>query len=147
MKISKNGIEFIKQHEGLRLTAYKCSAGKWTIGYGHTSNVFAGMKITENQAEEFLNEDLKQFENAINKLVITKLNQNQFDALVSFVFNNGISAFEASTLRRKLNAKDYKKASEEFKRWVYVQDPSTKKMKSEAGLVKRRNDEKILFLK
>lgn len=146
MKTSEYGKKFIKEHEGLRLNAYQCCAGKWTIGYGHTSNVNAGMRITEEQAEVFLNEDLKKFENAINLLVIAPLTQSQFDALVSFVFNNGIGAFEVSTLRRKLNAKDYKGASEEFKRWVFVKDPKTKKMKPEAGLVKRRNDEKALFI-
>lgn len=147
MKTSQNGINFIKQHEGLKLETYTCSAGKLTIGYGHTSGVTPGMKITEKQAEDFLCQDLKRFESALNKLVIVPLTQNQFDALVSFTFNNGENAFTNSTLRRKLNSKDYLGAASEFGRWVYVQDPKTKKMVVSEGLKNRRIDEKNLFCK
>lgn len=75
------------------------------------------------------------------------MTQNQFDALVSFTFNNGENAFASSTLRRKLNSKDYLGAASEFSRWVYVQDPKTKKMVVSEGLKNRRIDEKNLFCK
>ena len=92
-KISQNGLNLIKQFEGCRLVAYQCSAGVWTIGYGHTAGVKKGMKITQAQAEEFLKQDCEKFEKYVNNpayVPITKtLNQNQFDALVSFAFNLG----------------------------------------------------------
>lgn len=92
-KISQNGLNLIKQFEGCRLIAYQCSAGVWTIGYGHTAGVKKGMTITQAQAEEFLKQDCEKFEKYVNNPVyvpITEtLNQNQFDALVSFAFNLG----------------------------------------------------------
>lgn len=141
MKISKKGIELIKKYEGLRLTAYKCPSGIWTIGYGHTKDVTKGMHITGKQSEELLKEDLKVFEDAVNNYVKVPLNQNQFDALVSFSFNCGSSALKRSTLLRKLNARDFSGAANEFLKWN----------KSNGiildGLVKRRKDERALFLK
>ena len=91
MKISANGLEFIKQHEGLYLHAYDDGVGVMTIGYGHTKNVKRGDVITLQQAEEYLREDLKEFEEAVNGLNIV-LNQNQYDSLVSFLFNVGVGA-------------------------------------------------------
>ena len=92
-KISQNGLKLIMQFEGCRLQAYKCAAGVWTIGYGHTAGVYSGMKITQAQAEEFLKQDCRKFENYVNNpayVPMTEtLNQNQFDALVSFAFNCG----------------------------------------------------------
>ena len=92
-KISQNGLKLIMQFEGCRLQAYKCAAGVWTIGYGHTAGVYSGMKITQAQAEEYLKQDCEKFEKYVNNPVyvpITEtLNQNQFDALVSFAFNCG----------------------------------------------------------
>ena len=92
-KISQNGLNLIKQFEGCRLVAYKCAAGVWTIGYGHTAGVYSGMKITQAQAEEYLKQDCEKFEKYVNNpayVPITEmLNQNQFDALVSFAFNCG----------------------------------------------------------
>ena len=84
MRTSQNGINLIKRFEGCRLTSYKCPSGKWTIGYGHTNGVKQGQKITKIKAEEYLKNDLKAFENAVEKMVKVPLNQNQFDALVSF---------------------------------------------------------------
>ena len=103
MKTSQNGINLIKKYEGCRLTAYKCPAGLWTIGYGHTKNVKSGQKITQKQAENFLKQDLKTFEKGVEKAVKVRLNQNQFDALVSFAYNCGLGALKTSTLLRKLN--------------------------------------------
>lgn len=139
MRISQNGINLIKKYEGCKLTAYKCPAGVWTIGYGHTDGVKKGLKITLNQAESFLREDIKKFENGVNRLVASPLNQNQFDALVSFCFNCGLWAFKTSTLRQKLNAGDYAGAAKEFPRW----NKSGGKVLN--GLVKRRAAEQKLF--
>ena len=92
-KISQAGLDLIKQFEGCRLVAYQCSAGAWTIGYGHTAGVHRGMKITQAQAEAYLKQDVAKFEKYVNNAsyipFTDKLNQNQFDALVSFAFNLG----------------------------------------------------------
>lgn len=92
-KISQAGLDLIKQFEGCRLVAYQCSAGAWTIGYGHTVGVHRGMKITQAQAEAYLKQDVAKFEKYVNNASYVpftdKLNQNQFDALVSFAFNLG----------------------------------------------------------
>lgn len=92
-KISQNGLNLIMQFEGCRLRAYQCSAGVWTIGYGHTAGVRQGQTITQVQAEEYLKQDCRKFENYVNNKayvpVTAQLNQNQFDALVSFAFNCG----------------------------------------------------------
>ena len=90
MKISDIGLSLIKKYEGCRLTAYKCPADVWTIGYGHTNGVTEGMTITQGQADAYLQEDVAWAEKAVNKYMDTyKWNQNQFDALVSFTFNCG----------------------------------------------------------
>lgn len=92
-KLSQTGLNLIKQFEGCRLTAYKCPAGVWTIGYGHTAGVAAGQTITQAQAEAFLRQDCEKFERYVNNptyvRITEQLNQNQFDALVSFAFNCG----------------------------------------------------------
>lgn len=91
--ISQAGLALIKQFEGCRLTAYQCSAGVWTIGYGHTAGVHKGMKITQAQADAFLKQDVAKIEKYVNNPAyvsfVDRLNQNQFDALVSFAFNLG----------------------------------------------------------
>ena len=119
MKTSPKGIALIKEFEGLRLKAYKCLGGVWTIGYGHTAGVKPGMVITEAQAEEYLKEDLFSCENAVNNQKLS-INQNQFDALVSLIYNIGIGNFQKSTLLRKarINAND-NSIMDEFLRWVY----------------------------
>ena len=139
VETSKKGIDLIKIYEGCRLTSYKCPAGVYTIGYGHTAGVKKGQKITQKQAENFLRSDLKQFENGLLRSVTAPLNQNQFDALVSFCYNCGLSAFKSSTLRKKLNAKDYAGASKEFERWNKSNGHIL------AGLTKRRKAERKLF--
>lgn len=88
MKTSQKGIDLIKSFEGCKLTAYQDSVKVWTIGYGHTSGVKAGMKITQAQAEKYLKKDLAKFEKAVNAIK-QDFNQNQFDALVSFAYNCG----------------------------------------------------------
>ena len=119
MKTSPKGIALIKEFEGLRLKAYLCPGGVWTIGYGHTAGVKPGMVISEAQAEEYLKADLISFERYLNGLGLA-LNQNQFDALVSLIYNIGIGNFQKSTLLRKarINAND-NSIMDEFLRWVY----------------------------
>lgn len=140
MKISSRGINLIKKYEGLRLEAYKCPSGVFTIGYGHTKGVKKGMKISKEQAEGFLSDDLKTYENAVNSCVKVPINQYQYDALVSFSFNCGAGALKNSTLLKKLNKKDYKGASDEFLRWNKSNGQVLK------GLTKRRQEERQLFL-
>ena len=139
MIISKNGLDLIKHFESLQLKAYKCSANVWTIGYGHTKNVKEGDRISQDQANCFLMQDLYSVERAIIRLVKVKINQNQFDALCSLIFNIGISAFNKSTLLAKLNKEDYVGAAEQFRRWNKVNNVVM------AGLVRRRQAEEDLF--
>ena len=119
MKTSPKGIALIKEFEGLRLKAYLCPGGVWTIGYGHTAGVKPGMVITKAQAEEYLKADLIAFERYLNGLG-SALNQNQFDALVSFIYNVGTGNFYSSTLLRKVRANPQDNSiMDEFLRWVY----------------------------
>lgn len=139
MKTSDRGIELIKKHEALRLEAYKCPAGIWTIGYGHTRSVVKDLVITEDLALQLLKQDLANAEYAVNRERLN-LNQNQFDALVSFVFNLGSGNFQKSTLLRKIkNNPNDVSIKEEFARWVYANGVVL------PGLVKRRKEESNLY--
>lgn len=140
-KVTREGIEKIKQFEGLRLTAYQCSAGVWTIGYGHTSTAKKGMKITEAEAESLLYADLEVFESAVDRLVQVKLTDWQFAALVSFAFNVGVRAFEKSMLLEKLNAGNYDAVPAQLMRW------NKTKGKVVAGLTNRRAAEAGMWAK
>ena len=140
MNISKKGIDLIKRFEGCRLKAYRCPAGVWTIGYGHTGNVKSTDVITQEKAEEILKRDLKVHEDNVKRVVKIALTQNQFDALVSFEYNVGYGAFANSTLLKLLNSGNYNAAAKQFERWVHVGDNILE------GLIRRRNAEKELFL-
>jgi lysozyme len=140
MKTSDAGIALIKDFEGCKLSAYKCPAGVWTIGYGHTSlagppTVAEGMKISAVEATNILKRDLKQFENGVSAAVKVPLEQHQFDALVSFAFNVGLGALGKSTLLRKLNAGDCAAVPTELMKWVRAGG------KELPGLVRRRRAE------
>lgn len=142
MKLSDAGLSLIKRHEGLRLKAYPdpgTGGAPWTIGYGHTTGVQPGQEITQAQAEDYLREDVYWAEDAVRDLVKVALAQNEFDALVSLVFNIGAGAFGRSTLLRKLNDGDKAGAGAEFARWNQAAG------KVLPGLVKRRADEAALF--
>lgn len=144
--ISKVGIDLIKSFEGCYLKAYKCPAGVWTIGWGTTEPIdgvkpHEGMVITQKQADELLIKNLKGYENAVNKYVTYSINQNQFDALVSFAYNCGNGALKTSTLLKKLNAGDVHGAANEFLRWNKANG------KVLNGLTRRREAERKLFLK
>ena len=117
METSKTGLDLIKHFEGCELYAYKCPAGVWTIGYGHTKGVEPGMQITEQDAEDMLKEELIEYESYINDLVTVGLNQNQFDAMVSWVYNLGAGNLKASTLLKVLNAGDYVGVPAQIMRW------------------------------
>ena len=138
MRTSDEGVNLIKSFEGLRLQAYLCPAGVWTIGYGHTKGVRKGDVITEEDAEQMLRDDLIGFERCVTENVEVPLAQNQFDALVSFAFNVGCGAFKGSTLLRRLNAGD-PDASDELLRWTKAGGVEV------AGLVTRRSDEREFF--
>lgn len=141
MKINQEGIELIKRFEGCRLEAYLDCVGVPTIGYGHIKDVQIGQTITQEQAEEFLKEDLDTVEQSIPNLVKVSLTGNQFSALCSFCFNLGLHALAESTLLKKLNAGDIQGAANEFKKWDHAGG------RANAGLLKRRLAERDLFLK
>ena len=138
-KISSNGVNLIKEFEGFHRNAYQDPVGVWTIGYGHTTTVRSGMKITRAKGEQLLSRDLMRFEKAVRDRVTVPLTQNQFDALVSFAFNVGVGAFTGSTLLKRLNKGDYQGAANELMRWVYAGGRRFK------GLVRRRRRERLLF--
>lgn len=141
-RLSEKGLNLIKRFEGLRLKSYKCAANVDTVGYGHTGpEVVPGMTISEEQAERYLKEDLERFEQCVSSFVKLKINQNEYDALVSFSFNVGTNAFVNSTLLKKLNAGNKKSdVASEFLRWVKADG------KTIPGLVRRREEEKKVFL-
>lgn len=139
LKMSQTGLDLTMASEGVRLTAYRDSVGVLTIGYGHTNGVTEGMACTQQQAEQWLAEDVSGSEYVVNKVVTAVLNQNQFDALVDFVFNLGSGNFQSSTLLKLLNQGDYAGASAEFPRWNLAGG------KPLAGLTTRRLAEQKLF--
>lgn len=142
--IGPRGRELVKQAEGLRLTAYQCPAGKWTIGYGHTHLVKEGDTCTEADAEAYLAEDLVASDSTISYLVTAPLTESMRDALGSFVFNLGHSKLRISTLLRKLNAKHYEAVPAEFRRWTWGRVDG--QMVELPGLIARREAEAKLFL-
>ena len=139
MNIGQKGIDLIKHFEGCELNAYKCPAGVWTIGYGHIKGVSEGMSITQEQAEQMLLDELKEYENYINELVTVNLSQNQFDALVSWVYNLGPANLQSSTLLKVLNSGDYSGVPAQIERWNKAGG------KVLEGLIRRREAESALF--
>ena len=139
MKLGERGTEILKYFEGCKLTAYQDSVGVWTIGYGHTKGVYDGMTITQDQAEQMLLSELEEYEGYIENMVTVPLTQNQFDALVVWVYNLGPTNFRNSTLLKELNSGDYTAAGKEITRWNKAGG------KVLAGLVKRREAEAQLF--
>lgn len=146
LKTSDNGVNFLKSEEGVRLTAYKLDGETYyTIGYGHYgSDVYEGMTITEAQAEALLRQDLVRFENAVNEIAVSKfptINQNQFDALVSYTYNRGEGNSEGTNGLRQLiyNSNSLSEVSENFV--VYWGSAETYK----EALINRRKREQALF--
>jgi lysozyme len=143
MRTSDKGLEFIKHHEGLETKAYpdpgSADGHPWAIGVGHTNGVKKGDTCTVEQAMAWLREDVQGAEAAVSRLVKVPLTQDEFDALVSFVFNVGAGAFEKSTLLRMLNDEDREGAAAQFDRW------NKNDGKVMAGLTRRRKDEREMF--
>lgn len=126
--------------EGFEAEPYQCSAGVWTNGFGNTEGVIKGKRINFIQALGDLNNKIKSIESEINRTVHVPLTQNQYDALVSFIYNIGVGAWRSSTLLKKLNEGKYQEASEEFTKWSFVKKILNK------GLYGRRKIEKEVFL-
>lgn len=145
MQINEQGLMLIKIFEGCRLKAYRDAVGIMTIGYGWTHRINGeaireGMIITQQKAEELLSEGIKPFEQAVSKWVNVPLNQNQFNALVSFTYNLGESQLANSSLLKILNQGNYQAAAEQFPLWCKAGGRIL------PGLVKRRAAEKEIFL-
>jgi lysozyme len=151
MQLSDQGEALIKSFEGLRLSAYRDSAGVWTIGYGSTRNydgktIKPGDKLaSQAQADALLRNTLNTYVDAVYQRTKVPLTQNQFDALVSFVYNTGAAG--GKTLFEKLNARDYAGAADQFLLWNKITDPHTGNKIVCDTLVKRRAAERNLFLK
>lgn len=143
-KISDKGIDRLVELEDEFLTAYLDVAGVWTIGVGHTGTVDGmaikkGMTITGFKSRELLKQDLRHAENAVNKFVTVELNQKQFEALVFFVFNVGVTAFKNSTMLKRLNDGDKKGMVEAWNWWVKITKNGNRVISR--GLVNRRASE------
>jgi lysozyme len=139
MTYSEDGLHLTEQFEGCKLDAYQDSVGVATIGYGHTRNVTMGMTCTQEQAEQWLQEDIQSAADAANRLVTVELTQQEFDALVDFTFNLGAGNLQRSTLLRLLNSGDYTGAAAEFQKWDKAGGQVL------AGLLRRRQAEADMF--
>ena len=143
MKTSDNGLRLIKNYESLRLQAYRCPAGIVTLGYGHTRTARLGQTITEQPATALLRQDIADAEKAVNRTAAVRpLTQNQFDALVSLVFNIGTGNYDRSTIRAKvINNPTDPAIRAEFGKWV---NAGGKRLE---GLIRRRAAEADLYFK
>jgi lysozyme len=139
MKISQEGIALIKKFEGCELESYQDSVGVWTIGYGHTKDVKDGDKINQEEAEYLLIEEMPEYEGYINDLVKIPLEQCEFDALCSWVYNLGPTNLQESTLLRVLNEGKHNEVPTQIKRWNKAGGQVLE------GLVRRREAEALLF--
>ena len=140
MKISDEGFDLIKHFEGCKLEAYKCVAGVWTIGYGYTKDVQEGDVWDKEKAEFMLWRELEdEYEVYVNDLVTVPINQSQFDALVSWVYNLGPANLKNSTMLKKLNAGEYEEVPSQMKKWNKANG------KVLEGLIRRRAAESLLF--
>lgn len=137
--VNAAGLALVKAQEGLRLEAYQDGGGVWTIGYGHTHGVKRGDAICTTRAEMLLAADIADAACAVGDLVRVPLNDNQFAALVDFVFNEGAGAFAGSTLLRKLNEGGYGLVPACLKAWIFVDG------RVAPGLVRRRAAEAMLW--
>ena len=142
MQVSQKCIDLVKRYEGFISKTYVCPAGYKTIGFGHRTDEIT--TITEPEAENLLKKDLKKFEQGLCKMLNAEelnVTQNQFDALISFAFNLGLSALAGSTLWRLFTHGDIQGAADEFTKWIYAGG------KPLEGLKRRRQAERELFLK
>jgi lysozyme len=145
MNLSPQGLALLKKFEGFRSKPYKCSAGYPTIGYGHQINPHENLdEVTLDQANKLLKQDVLWAERAINAR-LPNLTQNQFDALVCFVFNIGVSTFEKSSVLRFAKLRDYNTTLQYWAMYNKVIDPKTKLQVVSQGLQNRRDAEIALF--
>lgn len=141
MKYSKDGLALTESFESCRLVAYPDIKGVWTIGWGHTGVlVVPGLTCTQAQADAWLLQDCAAAEQAVNRFVCVSMTQHEFDALVDFTFNCGVTAFANSTLLKLLNAGNVHAAAHEFEKWDHASG------KVVAGLLRRRLAEEKEFL-
>ena len=137
---SDAGLAMTRQFEGCELNAYQDQVGVWTIGYGHTGrDVVAGLTITQDQANALLASDIAGSAAYVNQVVTVALQQNQFDALVDFVFNLGRAAFGGSTMLKQLNAGNFAAAAGQFVLWDHAGGQVV------MGLLRRRQAEQAMF--
>lgn len=145
--ISPKGISLIKEFEGFSEKSYKDIAGIWTIGYGSTrienAAVYKGLFIDELKATELLEKTANEFLSKVEKYINVPLNQNQIDAIASFIYNVGVGNFIKSTLLKKLNQGDYDGAGEQFLSWN--KSRINGELTPVAGLTRRREAEQALF--
>ena len=137
--LQDKNLNFIREVEGFKREAYQDEGGVWTIGYGHIKGVSEGMTITQEEAEEMLRDEMAEYEGYVNRLVTAELNQNQFDAMVSWVYNLGGGNLSSSTLLKVLNDGDYAGVPAQMMRWNKAGG------KVLEGLTRRRQAEADLF--
>jgi lysozyme len=146
MKMTKAGLDLVKTFEGFRAKSYRCPAGVWTIGYGHTSmagkpDVKPGMVISKAEGERILMNDLRVYEAGVRSAIKVNLTPNQYSACVSLCYNIGVGAFRRSSVARFCNRSQWKNAADAFALWNKAGG------KVLPGLVRRRAAEAALFLK
>lgn len=139
-------VDFIKAWEGVRLAAYRDSAGVWTIGYGHTERVQPCDTCTTRQAEEWLAEEVDWFEKGVIGSCKVAPTGNQLTALTSFAYNLGLGSLRKSQLLRKHNIANFRGAAEEFRKWNKARHPETKQLREVPGLTRRREAERLKYL-
>tara|TARA_R110001599_G_scaffold75767_1_gene207673 strand:+ start:198 stop:641 length:444 start_codon:yes stop_codon:yes gene_type:complete len=139
MNISQEGLGLIKKFEGCELKAYRCAANVLTIGYGSIKGVTENMQITKEEADKLLLHEMDEYEGYINDMVTVDLNQNQFDSLVSWVFNLGPSNLRSSTMLKVINENKLEEVPSQIKRW----NKAAGQVKE--GLIRRREAEALLF--
>lgn len=133
-------VDLIKSFEGVRYEAYRGPAGHWLIGYGHKQGVTQGMKITAQQAEDYLKQDLQSIEQQVGKMVKTNITENEFSALVCLAYNIGWGNLLKSTVMRQVNTKNWQQAADAFLMWRKANG------KVNSHLEKRRALERQIFL-
>ena len=141
LKTNKACIDIIREFEGVRLDAYQGPAGYWLIGYGHKAGVNPEMKITQERANKYLQEDLADFENSIRRNVKVPVTQNEFSAMVCLAYNIGSGNFKNSTVLKEINQGNRKAAADAFLMWNKVRGQVN------SHQVKRRKLERDLFVK
>lgn len=152
LRTTELGLTLIRAFEGCKLKAYKCPAGKWTVGYGHTSAA-GGLAVgptttlsSKAEAEKLLAADIDRFEDHIETLLAgAEIEDHQFDALVSLAFNIGVGNFAASTVLKKIKARDFDAVPANLMKWNKITDPKTKAKVESTGLTRRRRAEAALW--